>query len=241
MTEECSLPIIENPRTSPYHPQGNGQVERHNRVLADVIIKHCSENLNEWESILPYVEFVYNTTTHKSTGESPFSLLFGDEAFYRIDCSPNHQTQNLQYTSKLIFWREISGSPHLCSWDPRRSTTQTEKQVFQENVRKIVSERQQGVALFASIDNVKNFYFPWTGRYTVVRKMDEFNCDICSEMNKKKNETVHYNRLKPLKAQSEKDDQPLRQFTRIAERLITQRYDADHFPEGRLSYCHDSA
>ena len=41
---------------------------------------------------------------------------------------------------------------------------------------------------------------------------------------------MHYNRLKPFKSRSENDDQLLRRSTRIAERLITQRYDADHLP-----------
>ena len=80
MTEVCTLLNIERSRKFPYHPQRNGQVERHNRVLADVISKNCSENPREWESILPYVEFVYNTTVRKSTGETAFSLMFTDEA-----------------------------------------------------------------------------------------------------------------------------------------------------------------
>ena len=76
MTELCTLMNLERTRTSPYHPQGKRQVERHNRVLADVITKYCSETPRDWESILPYVVFVYNTTVHKSTREITISLVF---------------------------------------------------------------------------------------------------------------------------------------------------------------------
>ena len=85
MTQLCILQDIERSWTSPYHPRGNGQIERHDRFLADVISKYCSENSRERESIFRYVEFVYNTTDRKSTGETPFSLLFEVKAFYGID------------------------------------------------------------------------------------------------------------------------------------------------------------
>ena len=68
---------IEKTRTSSYHPQGNGMVERHNRVVADVICKNCANNPSTWDQMIPYLNFVYNTTVHKTTGQTPFSLVFG--------------------------------------------------------------------------------------------------------------------------------------------------------------------
>ena len=62
--EMCRLLGIDKSRTSPYHPLGNGQVERHNRVIADVISKYCAENPRTWDTVLPYLNFVYNTTIH---------------------------------------------------------------------------------------------------------------------------------------------------------------------------------
>ena len=83
--ELCKLLKMDKTRTSPYHPQGNGEVERHNRVIADVLSKYCAENPRDWDTMLPYVNFVYNTTIHRTTGATPFSLVYGQECQYRID------------------------------------------------------------------------------------------------------------------------------------------------------------
>ena len=70
---------IEKTRTSPYHPQGKGLVERHNRVVADVISNYCANNQSYWDQMIRYLNFVYNTTVHKTTGQTPFSIMFGQE------------------------------------------------------------------------------------------------------------------------------------------------------------------
>ena len=43
MQDICRIFMIEKTRTTPYHPQGNGQVERFNRVIADALSKYCAE------------------------------------------------------------------------------------------------------------------------------------------------------------------------------------------------------
>ena len=64
MQEIWRIFMIEKTRTTPYHPQGNGQVERFNRVIADTLSKYCAEKPQEWYVCLPYITFVYNTTVH---------------------------------------------------------------------------------------------------------------------------------------------------------------------------------
>ena len=49
----CRTFMIEKTRTTPYHPQGNGQVERFNRVIADTLSKYCAEKPQEWDVYLP--------------------------------------------------------------------------------------------------------------------------------------------------------------------------------------------
>ena len=55
-------------------------VERQNRVVADVISKYCANNASSWDQMILYLNFVYNTTVHKTTGQTPLSLVFGQNA-----------------------------------------------------------------------------------------------------------------------------------------------------------------
>ena len=117
-------------RTSPYHAQGNGQVERHNSALADVISKHCSENPRERESVLPYAEFVYNTV-HKRTGGTPLSLVLGDEAVYPIVLlfSKTLDIEHTEHKYTQLFGREVFGIP-MCACETLGAAERRQKDKF---------------------------------------------------------------------------------------------------------------
>ena len=67
---------IKKTRTTAYHPQGDGMVERFNRSLLQLLRAYV-ERQTEWEQYLPFVLFAYHTAVHTSTGVSPFELMYG--------------------------------------------------------------------------------------------------------------------------------------------------------------------
>jgi hypothetical protein len=77
---------ISKSTTVAYYPQGNGMVERMNRVIQDAVAK---KNLNgdkrDWDECLPSVAFAYNVTPHAETQMSPFSLFLGGEPNIPVD------------------------------------------------------------------------------------------------------------------------------------------------------------
>ena len=67
---------IKKSRTTAYHPQGDGMVERFNRSLLQMLRSYVNDHA-EWERYLPFVLFAYRTAVHASTGVTPFEMMFG--------------------------------------------------------------------------------------------------------------------------------------------------------------------
>jgi hypothetical protein len=60
-----------------YHPQTDGQIERVNQILKDMLRMHVMHQPRKWEDYLPLVEFAYNNGHQTSLKMSPFESLYG--------------------------------------------------------------------------------------------------------------------------------------------------------------------
>ena len=74
--------------TTPYHPQCDGLVERINRTILAMLATMINDHGDSWEEHLPKVCFAYNTSTHTSTGYTPFYMMYGREAKIPADRTP---------------------------------------------------------------------------------------------------------------------------------------------------------
>jgi hypothetical protein len=60
-----------------YHPEYDGQIERVNRVIEDILRMYVMDKPSRWEDYLHLVEFAYNNGYHTSLKMSPFKALYG--------------------------------------------------------------------------------------------------------------------------------------------------------------------
>jgi hypothetical protein len=60
-----------------YHPESDGQTERVNRVIEDMLRMYVMDKPSRWEDYLHLVEFAYNNGYHTSLKMSPFEALYG--------------------------------------------------------------------------------------------------------------------------------------------------------------------
>ena len=91
-----------------YHPQTQGQVERTNAVIEQVI--RClideSRDIANWDQNLSTVEFCLNSQVNRSTGFSPFYLLYGYHPITPLQLLSDESDTSVELVSR--FSRRLS-------------------------------------------------------------------------------------------------------------------------------------
>ena len=85
ITNLCELYGVQKLRTSPYHAQTNGQVERMNQTIIRMIGKLEEDKKACWSEHLPELLMAYNATRSVVTRYSPYYLLFGRRPRIPVD------------------------------------------------------------------------------------------------------------------------------------------------------------
>ena len=85
LKEMCNLLQITHCKTTPYHPQSNGQVERFHQTLTRMIGKLARDHKANWEEHLPELTQAYNATRSAVTGFSPHYLMYGRRPRLPVD------------------------------------------------------------------------------------------------------------------------------------------------------------
>ena len=68
---------IQQFRSSAYHPESQGALERFHQTFKTMLKTYCMDNEKDWDEGVPLVLFAYRETMQDSLGYSPFELIFG--------------------------------------------------------------------------------------------------------------------------------------------------------------------
>ena len=74
---------IKQYRSSAYHPESQGALERFHQTLKNMIRSYCFDTEKDWDEGIHLLLFAVRESVQKSLGFSPFELVFGHSVIDR--------------------------------------------------------------------------------------------------------------------------------------------------------------
>ena len=186
-------------RTTPYHPQTDGLVERFNGTLKSMLRKFVGRSGKDWDEYLPYLLFAYREVPQESTGVSPFEMLYGRRVRGPLDVIREGWTgegsdggiytpQVLEMRDRLEQMREVVNERAL-------KAQERQKEYYnRKTVRRTLSVGDEVLVLLPNKHN--SLKLEWMGPYKVKRQVGEVDYEIEMAGRKKDTRVYHVNLLK---------------------------------------------
>ena len=124
LTEMYRLLHIRPIRTTPYHPQTDGLVERFNQTLKSMLRKFATQKEKDWDKLISYVLFAYREVPQRSIPDSPRLSYYtvGRCAGLWMCCeSRGWLGKEILRASYLTSWQSGRGWSRCLDWSRRVS------------------------------------------------------------------------------------------------------------------------
>ncbi|XP_071061873.1 uncharacterized protein [Pseudochaenichthys georgianus] len=199
MKDLCRLFKVKQLRTSVYHPQTDGLVERFNKTLKSMLKKVVDKDGRNWDQLLPYVLFSIREVPQASTGFSPFELLYGRQPRGLLDIAKEAWEEQPSPHRSLIEHVETMQTHMKDVWPMVREHMAQ----AQEAQRKVYNRGAQpreflpGDKVLLLVPTTEHrFLASWQGPYEVVEKVGPVNYKVRQPGRRKPSQIYHVNLLK---------------------------------------------
>jgi hypothetical protein len=179
---------VHKSRTTAYHPEGDGMVERFNRSLLQLLRSYVDNEAADWERYLPLVLYAYRTAAHSSTGVSPYMLMFGRQPHTTgFDSSSGFDSASYQsrLRAKMAELHDFVESKLALAASKQKSSydKKSKQQCFKVND-----------PVWLSVPTAGKLDPKWEGNWKVLAMKGPVNVEITDGHRKK---VVHLNRIQP--------------------------------------------
>ena len=197
--ELYSLIGIKAIRTSPYHPQTDGLVERFNKTLKSMLRKVLEGEKRNWDKMLPYVLFAYREVPQATVGFSPFELLYGREVRGPLDVlkeewieKPDTETDVLSFVLQV---RDRLETSRAIVEENARIAQKKQKEYYDQRARQVELKSGDKVLLMLP-SSTKKFVAQWQGPYRITKRVGRVNYEIEIPDKGGRRQVFHVNHLK---------------------------------------------
>ena len=192
VTQICKLFKIKQLKTTSYHPQTDGLVERFNRTLCDMLACYVNEDPEAWDVFLPFVTFAFNTAEQATIKNNPFYLFYGREANL-----PNELVENTRYrfTEDDIEVYKQRWQTALAFAKEHLIKAQVKQKEYYDVKTKVLEYSEGEYVLLRSPPVPGKFQYRWLGPYVVIQRISQLTYRI-QLPGASESVVVHVNRLK---------------------------------------------
>ena len=178
LRETCKILGVQKIRTSSYHPQSNGTVERLHRSLHSGLSHYVNASNTNWDVLTPFFLMAYRATPNTVTGYSPFYLSHG-----RKMQLPNQNDLKAKISAKPLDHNQRLKSLKASLRLAYKSVRHANRKAHQNNKRLYSYDRSAKLRSFEAGDQVylynptvkpgtsKKFHFPWSGPFEITAKV----------------------------------------------------------------------
>ncbi|CAK9816796.1 Retrovirus-related Pol polyprotein from transposon 412 [Anthophora quadrimaculata] len=184
---------IRHIKTTAFHPESNGSLERTHSTILNLIRTCMRDKNNEWDENLQLVCMGFNTAVHESTGYTPFELTFGHKANLPSTIA---STPLLSQEELFKHWKQKHNAYiHKARYNLEKTKEKTQRRTNQ-NIIRTQPVFNVGDYVFLHNDNVrKNKLEPeWLGPYLILGTSSP---TYTIKLDDTRTAKIHGNRLKP--------------------------------------------
>ena len=190
---------IKKTRTTPLHPQSDGQVERQYLTILNYLAKFISENQKDWDRWISLFLLSYRSSKHEVTGFSPAEIYLGRDLLLPLDLlrgrPPREEEEILEESSRNL--KEKLYKIHALARQRIKDRAEAVKCRYDRRARNIQFEEGQKVWLYnpqRKLEKAPKLQSHWEGPYVIVKKLSDVVFCI-RKSSKHRNRIVHSDRL----------------------------------------------
>lgn len=192
--------------TSAFHPRSNYKCERVNRIIKSMLKKYVNGDVHSWDEYLDAVASAYRIRRHRTTGHSPFFLVYGVNPripgdFYRPFIHKTTEIDQELLTEDALTRIRRLREKRFIAEEHMRLQGKKDKEKWDEKVKNGEAQVfEVGNYILLRHESKKGLEYNWMGPYIVQNRNLDFNVYKIKEVNGKEYKSwVHTDRLQLVK------------------------------------------